>query len=92
MADVSRHVDDVMRTIAGGSFRVTIPGARHVSFSDEALLDPGTPAERQRRIQIIRDYLRAFFDKTLVGKSDTLLDAATGPYEEVTVARFEPAK
>jgi hypothetical protein len=91
-ASVARFVDDLMRTIVGGGFRVTIPGVRHQSFSDAAIWDPGTLEERYRRIQIMRDYVRAFFDKTLLGKEQTLLDADSSPYSEVTVERFGPPK
>jgi predicted dienelactone hydrolase len=86
------RADEAMRTIAGGSFRVTIPGLRHGSFTDMAMWDPGTPDERSRRIQIVRDYVRAFFDKTLLDNPQTLFDAAEGPYPEVKVERFEPAR
>ena len=58
------RVDEAMRTIAGGSFRVSIPGARHQSFADTVVLDTGTPEERYRRIQIIRDYVRAFLTRS----------------------------
>jgi predicted dienelactone hydrolase len=90
MADSAARADEGMRTIAGGSFRVTIPGLRHGSFSDMAIWDPGTTDERHRRIQIVRDYVRAFFDKTLLDKGATLFDAAGSPYPELKVERFEP--
>ncbi len=92
MALSSQRANGGLRTIAGGSFRVTIDGVRHQSFSDMAVWDPGTPDERNRRMQIIRDYVRAFFDKTLRGWKQTLLDAEASPYSEATVERFEPVK
>jgi hypothetical protein len=82
--------DEAMRALAGGSYRVTIPGLRHNSFSDMALFDPGTPDERRRRMQIIRDYARAFCDQVLLSNEQTLLDATPGPYPEVKVERFGP--
>jgi hypothetical protein len=57
-----------------------------------AMWDPGTPDERSRRIQIVRDYVRAFFDKTLLAQRQTLLDAADSAYPEVKVERFAPAR
>lgn len=92
MRENTKRVDDAMRTVAGGAFRVSIPGARHQSFADTVVLDPGTPAERNRRIQIIRDYVRAFFDKVLLKKERTLLDGESGPYPDVTVERFKPMR
>ncbi len=91
-ADRVTQVDDAMRSIAGASFRVTIPGVRHRSFSDLAAWDVGTEEERHRRMQIIRDYVRAFFDKTLLGKPHTLLDMETSACAEVKVERFSDAK
>lgn len=83
-----KKYDAPMRTIAGGSFRVTVPGATHQSFSDTVLWVGADPRQHFRRTQIIRDYVRAFFDKFLKSKDETPLDAATSPYEEVTVERF----
>lgn len=92
-AETAQRIDHAMRSVEGGSYRVTIPGMRHEHFSDMALWDESTPGEqRRRRIQILRDYTRAFFDKTLRGQeATTLFDAPQSAYAEVTVERFEPA-
>jgi len=87
-AETMKRVDEAMRTIAADSYRVTIPGVRHNSFSDMAIWDNDPLEVRYRRMQIIRDYVRAFFDKHLSSRSDTVLDASQGPYSEVTVERF----
>jgi dienelactone hydrolase len=85
-----RRYDDLMRTISGGSYRVTVPGASHQSFSDSVLWIAANPKDHQRRTQIVRDYVRAFFDKQLRGTAGTVLDADKSPYAEVTVERFAP--
>jgi dienelactone hydrolase len=88
-AETIRRVDAAMRTIAADSYRVTIPGVRHNSFSDMAIWDNDPLEVRYRRMQIIRDYVRAFFDKHLSNRADTLLDASQGPYSEVTLEKFQ---
>lgn len=91
LAAEKQRSDHAMRTVGGGSFRVSIAGARHQSFSDAVVIDPGTVDERLQRIEVIRGCVRAFFDKTLLGKQDTLLDRPSSPYSEVTIERFTPA-
>ncbi len=86
-----QRTDAAMRTVAGGSYRVTIPGVRHNSFGDMGIWDPDSLEVRYRRMQIMRDYVRAFFDKHLIARTDTLLDASQGPYPEVTLERFSTA-
>jgi dienelactone hydrolase len=88
----ARRVDDAMRTVAAGSYRVTIPGVRHNSFGDMAMWDAEPLEVRYRRMQIIRDYVRAFFDKHLSNRTDTLLDASQGPYPEVKLERFQSSQ
>ena len=44
------------------------------------------------RIQIVRDYSRAFLDKVLRNDERTLIDSDASPYAEVTVERFGPAR
>ena len=77
----------LMRSIAGGSYRVIVRGAKHDHFSDTFLWIPGDLETRHHTVKIVRDYTRAFFDKHLRGQTDTLLDAAKSPYDEVTVER-----
>jgi dienelactone hydrolase len=91
IAEQERKVDELMQTIPGGSYRVTIPGIGHQAFSDVALWLPAKLEQPHHRVRIIRDYFRAFLDKTLGGKTDTLFDAKESPYAEVEVRRFAPA-
>lgn len=65
-----------LKSIPGGAFRVTIPGAFHSDFSDEPYLK-GNPEDAERReavTQITRDYLRAFFSKHLMGRDPSFLE------------------
>jgi len=78
-----------------GSYRIIIKGAAHESFSDELLLlsnaSREAQAENQRRTQIVRDYVLAFFDKYLKTNKGTSLDSTSQRYPEVTIERFGPA-
>jgi mRNA-degrading endonuclease RelE of RelBE toxin-antitoxin system len=90
---VSRE-NELMQSVRSGNYRIIIKGATHESFSDELLLLPvasrEAQAENPRRMQIVRDYVLAFFDKYLRTKKATLLDDRSNPYPEVTVERFGP--
>lgn len=85
--------DAAMQDAGRGSYRVTLatPGVSHMSFSDLAVLQAaGDAAERHRAVrnlETIRAYTRAFFDKSLRGARNTILDAA-GADEGVKVERF----
>lgn len=92
MAEGQRRSDAALGSIAGGGYRVTAPGIRHGSFSDMAIWDPDSLEARYRRIQIVRDYTRGFLDKFVRGAENTIYDADSGPYAEVKVERFPPAK
>lgn len=74
---------------SGRSYRVTITGATHATFSDEEILT-GENAKRQRElIGIVRKYLRAFFDRSVRNQQTTLLD--TSPSDDaVQVEAFSP--
>lgn len=58
---------------SGHSYRVTIAGATHESFSDIEVLTRDSPRDRELLV-LARDYVRAFFDRTLKGEKGTLLD------------------
>jgi len=87
--------NELMRSVQSGSYRVTIRGATHESFSDEPLLLWTNEEEKianQKRMQIVREYVRTFFDKYLRNTKATVLDGPLVPsYPEVTVERFGPA-
>ena len=73
--------DAAMESAGIGSYRVTLsmPGVSHDSFSDLAVLQAtGDDARRtaEHNLSIVRTYTRAFFDRSLLGSSTTVLDAA----------------
>ena len=92
MAAMTKRANELMNNMDGGGFRVTAPGIRHVSFSDMAICDSDSLEARHRRIQIVRDYSRAFLDKVLRNDEHTIIDSDASPYAEVTVERFGPAR
>lgn len=69
-----------MQSTGRGSYRVTLsmPGVSHMSFGDQPILqaagDPGRTEQSVRNLETIRAYTRAFFDKSLRGARNTLLD------------------
>lgn len=65
-------LDDVR---SGRSYRVTIAGATHSTFSDEEFLLAGDAKRPQELLGLARAYLVAFFDDTLRGRSPTLFDS-----------------
>jgi Platelet-activating factor acetylhydrolase, isoform II len=71
-------------------YRVEITDAKHMTFCDMAVLpawaDFGrrfgadNAADAETTLSLIRDYVRAFFDKFLLGLASPLLDRAPGKY------------
>src|SRR6266700_2359749 len=50
-------------------YRVTITAARHITFSDATVLPPWTnPGEGLVRMDVMRSYIHAFFDRYLRGR------------------------
>lgn len=69
---------------------LSLAGANHASFTDVTILAqelgvplPG-PLSGLRGSEITRAYVTAFFDKTLKGKCEPLLDSPSAAYPEVT--------
>jgi predicted dienelactone hydrolase len=91
---IESRVNAYFQKIVSGSYRVTLDGATHLSFSDLPLftpkLDLETLASRYRQIRIVRNYTLAFFDTYLKDQSAKLLRGGSNDYPEVTVERFEP--
>jgi len=90
---VQSRVNGFFRSVKGGSYRVTLNGATHESFSDFPLLESKVDGEdlalRFRMVRIVRDYTLAFFDTHLKNQPTQLLRGALTNYPEVTVERFE---
>jgi len=57
--------DERLKSMPAGSYRITLstPGANHMNFSDEPLLEPEGD-DSLRNQEIVRTYTRAFFEKT----------------------------
>lgn len=78
-------------------YRVEITDAKHMTFCDMAVLpawaDFGrrfgadNAADAEMTLSLIRDYVRAFFDKFLLGSASPLLDRAPGKYGISTLSR-----
>ena len=72
---------------------LTLAGANHASFTDITILAQElglplpTPLGGLRGSEITRAYVTAFFDKTLKGRCEPLLDGPSPAYPEVT---FQP--
>ncbi len=91
---IESRVNGYFQGITSGSYRVTLNGATHLTFSDVPLLvsnlDLETLAFRYRMMRVVRNYTLAFFDKTLKNEKPQLLSGGSNDYPEVTVERFEP--
>jgi dienelactone hydrolase len=71
-------------------YRVEITDAKHMTFCDMAVLpawaDFGrrfgadNAADAEMTLSLIRDYVRGFFDKFLLGSASSLVDRAPGKY------------
>lgn len=80
--------------LAGPGYRMTIRGTKHYDFTLLPLLSPLAPTlglkgplDGDRTIQIITNYLLAFFDHHLKGMPAPLLDGPRAGYPEVVFAR-----
>jgi alpha-beta hydrolase superfamily lysophospholipase len=84
-----------MESLKTDSYTMVLTGASHDTFSDVPLLLPATPEEsaaNRKRIQIVREYLRAFLDRYLGTEPTTLLDRPTPAYPEIEVTDHSPSR
>jgi len=84
-----------MESLKTDSYTMILAGATHDTFSDVPLLLPATDEEsaaHRKRIQIVREYLRAFLDRYLGTEPKTLLDRATPAYSEIEIADHSPSR
>jgi pimeloyl-ACP methyl ester carboxylesterase len=72
----------------GRSYRITIEGARHSTFSDEEIIADTNAAGPRHLLDLIRTYLRAFFDEALTKKESPILSAPTDA--AVQIESFSP--
>lgn len=87
------RMDQQLRDCSGGSYHVTLKprGIVHGSFSDEPLLMAGSDARAQRtalhNLYLVETVTRAFLDKYLKDKKETLFDGPTDASREIGIAR-----
>jgi dienelactone hydrolase len=60
---------------AGHSYRITMDGATHATFSDEEILFDDNATRSRQRLDLSRKYLREFFDEALNGRPGTFLNS-----------------
>lgn len=88
VAEARDRSNALLRTIEGGAYRLTLPNATEDSFSDVSLRYPGPLEVRHGRTQVIRDYLRGFFEKHLLDYEVPLLNPEISPPSETNIERF----
>ena len=83
------------KLLTGWKRWLLVAGAVHASFTDLALLadqtgiDTGAGLPGSRSLDITRTYVRAFFDRHVLGKPQALLDKPSQRYLEVTFCFLE---
>lgn len=74
---------------AGPHYAVAVTGFAHLSFPDFPVWPVPMPGigsvERTRTVEIIREYVRAFFDQYLKGEDSGMLDGPSDDYPEVQI-------
>jgi len=85
---------DVVLHTASSGYRVILPSTTHMSFSDMGWLPFMSDTYKatlgaidpKRALRVAEDYIEAFFDQALSGKTSPLMQAPSADYPEV---RFE---
>ena len=94
MGKLEQRLQASLSSMPSGAYRVTIQGAAHGDFTDVPFLSPALFSNAHdvaaRRLRIIADFTRAFFDRTMLDRPATLLDDVASAYPEVVVERYEP--
>ena len=77
---ITTSQDELLSDMPAGAYRVTLkmPGVTHMSFTDEPLIEAARDsvkfADARLALRMIEKYTRAFFDRTLLGRRETVLD------------------
>jgi len=86
----------LFHSVKSVSYRVTLLGADHVTFSDYYFLftdlDLYRMAARRRSLRIVREYTLAFFNKYLKNLNSELLEGSSSNYPEVVVESFKSSR
>jgi pimeloyl-ACP methyl ester carboxylesterase len=89
---IESRVNGYFQNIRSVSYRVTLNGATHETFSDLPVLlskdDLQALAFRTRLLRIVRDLTLAFFDRHLRNERPPVLNGALRDYPEVTLEQF----
>jgi predicted dienelactone hydrolase len=86
-----------LRATGGGTYRVVLQrdGTTHMDFSDLGVLGAGRPEEREtkeRVLEVVESYVRAFFDRYLKGEKSSFLETKSADrlvdYVEIRNQRY----
>jgi dienelactone hydrolase len=74
---------------SGHSYRITIDGATHATFSDEEIVSDSNATRQRQLLDLARTYLREFFNEALNGRASPVL---AGPPSDaaVRIQAFSP--
>jgi len=78
----------LMSKVTGGTYRVTIPDAKHTSFSDEPYLEPGKGKAKKQLTTTVRSFVLAFFNVTLNNQPESTIVQTADAYPGVLVEKF----
>ena len=72
-----KHGSSLLENVRSAhSYRITVDGATHASFSDEEIISLAPKTSRSLKlVALTREYIRAFFDESLLGKPSMLLNS-----------------
>lgn len=91
------RLEEIYAGLPNTGYHLTIAGTRHYDFVMIPLLTPLAPAlklkgplEGNRTLQIVTDYLIAFFDQQLKGQTRPLLNGPAPDYPEVQFESRQP--
>lgn len=73
----------------GRSYRITVQGATHSTFSDEEIISDANAARPRQLLDFSRMYLRAFFDEAFSENESPLLNAAPAD-RAIQIEPFSP--
>jgi hypothetical protein len=91
-----RNEDAALASMPGGSYRIMAeaPDFTHGTFMDRKLLQSSTDSiarKQESYMALVRSYVRAFFDETLLSQASTMLDRVGVIDSVITIERFKPA-
>ncbi len=91
-----RNEDAALASMPGGSYRIMAeaPDFTHGTFMDRKLLQSSTDSiarKQESYMALVRSYVRAFFDETLLSRAPTVLDRVGVIDSVITVERFNPS-